>query len=495
MGLLKALGIRSKPAAPRGKFVRAKFDAAQQTVENQRHWANADALSADAAMDPLVRERLRNRSRYEVANNSYAAGMVRTLAEDTIGTGPRLQMQGDDRAATAAIEASWQRWADYVDLAGKLRVMRMARARDGEVFAILTSNPRVREATGVSLDIQLIEADQVYAPFGGDVAVTEASTNIDGVIIDDAGNPVAYTIAEIHPGARDGLRRGLGKFRRLPSNVVLHYLRGDRPGQHRGVPELTPALPLFAQLRRYTLAVLGAAETAASFAGILYTDAPAGGEADAIEPLDPIALERQALLTMPMGWRMEQMRSEQPTTTYAQFKGEILNEIARCLSMPFNVAAGNSSGYNYASGRLDHQVYYKAISVERSVIARTILDRIFAAWRSEAVLLENVVPPRMRMAIWSHTWMWPGHPHVDPAKEATAAQVRLATGLTTLADEYAAQGKDWESQLRQRASEYALMQELGLDMIGEDGTPDPDEDEEDDDAEDVETDNDTEDET
>jgi ABC-type branched-subunit amino acid transport system ATPase component len=28
---------------------------------------------------------------------------------------------------------------------------------------------------------------------------------------------------------------------------------------------------------------------------------------------------------------------------------------------PFNVAAGNSSGYNYASGRLDHQTYFKAI--------------------------------------------------------------------------------------------------------------------------------------
>ena len=490
MGILKALGIRSTKPASKPRMVRARYDAAQSTSENQRHWANADALSADAAMDPLVRERLRNRSRYECANNSYAAGMVRTLAEDTIGTGPRLQMMGEDRAATAAIEASWNRWANYIDLAGKLRVMRMARARDGEVFAVLTSNPRVREATGISLDIQLIEADQVYAPFGGDVAVTESSTNIDGVIIDDSGNPIAYTVSEIHPGARDGLRRGLGKFRRLNSGVVLHYYRSERPGQHRGVPELTPALPLFAQLRRYTLAVLGAAETAASFAGILYTDAPAGGEAEALEPMDPVALERQALLTMPMGWRMEQMRAEQPTTTYAQFKSEILNEIARCLSMPFNVAAGNSSGYNYASGRLDHQVYFKAISVERSVIARTILDRILAAWRAEAVLLEDAVPPRLRTGRWTHEWMWPGHPHVDPAKEANAAQVRLSVGLTTLSDEYAAQGKDWEEQLRQRAREYALARELGLDMVGDEGDPDPDV-EDDEDDEDVESDEET----
>jgi len=33
---------------------------------------------------------------------------------------------------------------------------------------------------------------------------------------------------------------------------------------------------------------LGAAETAADFAGILYTDTPASGEADAAEPFEPI---------------------------------------------------------------------------------------------------------------------------------------------------------------------------------------------------------------
>ncbi len=77
------------------------------------------------------------------------------------------------------------------------------------------------------------------------------------------------------------------------SLLILHYFRSDRPGQIRGIPDITPALPLFAQLRRFTLAVLAAAETAADFAGILYTDAPAGGEADAAEPFEPIELENE----------------------------------------------------------------------------------------------------------------------------------------------------------------------------------------------------------
>jgi len=59
-------------------------------------------------------------------------------------------------------------------------------------------------------------------------------------------------------------------------------------------------------------------------------------------------------------------------------------------------------------------------------------------------------------------WFWDGHEHVDPAKEATAQATRLASHTTTLAAEYARQGKDRETELRQRAKEVALAKELGL---------------------------------
>ena len=76
--------------------VRAKYDAAE-SGDDRRHWANADAFAADAALSPSVRRTLRNRARYERANNSYLAGISLTLANDLIGTGPRLQLDiGDD---------------------------------------------------------------------------------------------------------------------------------------------------------------------------------------------------------------------------------------------------------------------------------------------------------------------------------------------------------------------------------------------------------------
>jgi len=150
-------GKRSIPAV-----VRARFDAAQTTAENARHWAMADAMSADGAGSADVRRKLRQRSRYEVANNSYAKGIVLTIANDCIGTGPRLQLLADDGQINRQIETAFAEWSEAVNLAAKLRTMRMAKSTDGETFAVLTANPMIDSP--VKLDVQLVEADRVASP-------------------------------------------------------------------------------------------------------------------------------------------------------------------------------------------------------------------------------------------------------------------------------------------------------------------------------------------
>lgn len=450
----KMRGGKNLRSNRRHTFLRARYDAARTSDDNRRHWANADGLSANAANSPEVRRTLRNRARYEVANNSYARGIVLTLANDAIGTGPRLQLLTPDPDANRRIEREFANWSKAINLAEKLRTMRMSRAQDGEVFALLTSNSRL--STPIQLDLRLIEAEQVSTP----VLIPFHSDGVDGIVLDAAGNPVEYHVLKSHPGETIRFDRD---FERVPAESMIHLFRADRPGQARGIPDIMPALPLFAQLRRFTLAVLAAAETAADFAGILYTDAPANGEADSAEPFEPIELEQRALLTMPGGWKMSQLEAEQPATTYGEFKHEILNEIARCLNMPFNIAAGNSSGYNYASGRLDHQTYYKSIRVEQSQLEAIVLDRVLSAWFDEAVLVPGLLPADSGpIAEWPHQWFWDGQEHVDPAKEANAQATRLSNHTTTLAHEYARQGRDWEEALRQRAKETTLMRELGL---------------------------------
>jgi capsid protein len=104
-------------------------------------------------------------------------------------------------------------------------------------------------------------------------------------------------------------------------------------------------------------------------------------------------------------------------------------------------------------------------------MADTVLDRVFSAWIAEAILISDLVPAPLRSASFEHDWMWDGQEHVDPLKEANAQAKRLENGTTTLASEYAKQGKDWETELRQRAREMALMEELGLSASVNDAAP------------------------
>ncbi len=456
---------RSAAGIPR--TIRGRYDAAQTTAENARHWAMADALSADSAASVDVRKKLRERARYEVANNSYAKGIVLTIANDCIGTGPRLQLLTENSDLNNRVESAFNLWAKAVNLAEKLRTMRLAKATDGEAFAILTANPEIDSP--VLLDVQLVEADRVAAPL---LNILPNGSDIDGIMLDAWGNPQTYTILCQHPGdpapspgypapGSQNLSTWNTSYELVPAEAVVHWYRLDRPGQHRGIPEITPALPLFAQLRRYTLAVIAAAETAADFAAVLFTDSPANGEAQALEPMDVVELEKRMATVLPDGWRLGQIEAQQPTTSYAEFKREILNEIARCLNLPYNIAACNSSGYNYASGRLDHQTYHKSIRVEQAHLAQSILDPIFAAWVQEAMLTPELSMLGSSRHV-AHQWFFDGTEHVDPAKEANAQATRLASHTTTLAAEYARAGRDWEVELHQRAKEKRLMAELGL---------------------------------
>ena len=101
-------------------------------------------------------------------------------------------------------------------------------------------------------------------------------------------------------------------------------------------------------------------------------------------------------------------------------------------------------------------------------MARIILDRILIAWLNEASLIEGLLPQSVRTTTFDpiHQWFWDGQEHVDPLKEANAQATRLANHTTTLAYEFARQGRDWEDALYQRADEMKLMAQLGLTLPG-----------------------------
>jgi capsid protein len=441
--------------------VRARYDAAVLDDDNRRHWQNADNLSARTANSPAVRDRLRRHARYEIANNCYARGIVNTVADIVVGFGPTLTLRrpsGSSRQQSEALRETarlFTEWAEEINLWGKLWTMRVSKCQDGEAFAIFRTNPQLQSP--VQLDLQLIESDQVAdgPMFNGEFA---DPNKVDGIETDSLGNPIRFNILPTHPG-------DLGDFDNTPISVhhsqVIHWFRVDRPGQLRGIPEVTPALPLFAQLRRFTLATLTAAETAADFAAIL---SGVQADEDDIPPAwDQIEITRGMMTTTPDGTTLSQFKAEHPTTTYAEFKREILCEIGRALQMPKLMTLLDASGYNYSSGRLDKQATDRSIDVERYQCELVVLRKIWNAWLEEAMRIPGYLPAEAEagMVLKPH-WLWRELGHVDRQKEAAGAAADLANGTTTRAIECARAGLDWEEVLEQQAAELARSREYGI---------------------------------
>jgi capsid protein len=177
----------------------------------------------------------------------------------------------------------------------------------------------------------------------------------------------------------------------------------------RGIPRTTPALPLFSQLRRFTLATLTAAETAADFAAIMTNGETDPDDIEQAEEWDRIEIERGAMITTPFGSSITQLKAEHPNATYDEFVRAILREIARCLSVPAVIALGDASSYNYASGRLDLQSFTRQMGVDRSqVLENEFLDRLWEAWLDEALLIDGFLPELFRRTAgeWEFGWRW-----------------------------------------------------------------------------------------
>ena len=110
--------------------VRATHYDATSLKDLSEYWRWTDSKSVDASLDPETRRKLRDRARYEVANNSYAMGVALALANAVVGSGPRLQVLSLEKELANDIEWAFAEWMEQISLAEKLRAMRIAKFQD-----------------------------------------------------------------------------------------------------------------------------------------------------------------------------------------------------------------------------------------------------------------------------------------------------------------------------------------------------------------------------
>lgn len=435
--------------------VNALYDAALSTptANDRTYWPGVDNFDADRSNTVQARQTTRQRARYLVQNDPLAAGIVKTLADHRVGVGPNLQLLTQNDGFNAMVQARWQEWDATAGFSRKLHTMSKAWDTDGECFGLLGTNPNL--PCDVKLDLKLMETDQVFTPW----LPWAVPNRVDGIWFDDWGRATFYDVLRWHPGGVFPYWTWL--YDTVPAQYVIHLIRQDRPNQHRGMSAFTPSLRLFAQRKRFLEAVVKAAESHASVTILLETlTAALNSKEDVADPATIGAAEipQNMVAALPYGYSAKGFHAEQPATTFEMFDRRLIGAIARPWSMPYAIAACDSSKMNFSSGRLDHQTYYAGIRVDQSLnLSPLVCVRVFREWFKEACrayawsVPDSPAPP--------HAWNWVEPEYSDPEADANAAGTRLAIGLTSHSAELTGSGQDAKA-VHKKAAE-----DLGFDDV------------------------------
>lgn len=431
--------------------VRAAYESAKTTDYLKNVWAGADAFDADSANSRSVREPLVQRSRYEINNNGYSDGIAQTYATDLVGCGPALRMESGSNGFNQMVELTWDFWQKAIKFRRKLWCMAHAKHSDGEGMGVMRRNPRVKHP--IPLDVVLYETEQFQTPalpFGQD-------GYIDGIGFDEFGNPLWYDLLHEHPGNANRVT-----FNREPERVaadrVLHWFKLRRPGQHRAVPECSSTLNVGAAARRWRESTLSAADRAAMLTLMMKTQMTPD-EADVIAPFSTMDVEKDLMNFLPEGWEPIQLDGKFPTASHESFNKSLIGEQARPKAMPYNRAAADSSGHNFASGKLDFMPYFAALEVDREDCNDLVLDPLFDVWFDLAVVRFGWLggnPDAIGFGARAHSWDWPVLSNADQESEATANKTKLQSGQITLDDLYSEQGQDLEDKIAEMAVTYGV---------------------------------------
>ena len=444
--------------------IQARYDNARHTPDTESLFRNVDFLAPNAALDPLTRRTIRTRARYVVANCPYAWGMLDTYATDVVGPWVTVSFPrgGVDEELRDRVADAFDAWALKTDFWDKLKTMVRAKTTDGEAFATFYTDPTITDATNaVTLNLAVIECDRVES-------WTEAITRedeFDGIRFDAYRHPVAYRILKYHPGDyRALLKNRAGDW--VKAENVIHYFEALRPEQVRGLSDFVAMLEIPAEQKSYRSSVTETAINAASVSGVLSTDQVPECYDDDDESIGKCAMEvkpntafhaqRGAFVTLPEGWKLSQLQAQQPTSLYPDFVRALIAEMARCLSMPVNIAMCDSSHHNFASAKLDFTIYGDKLTAVRSTLVTKVLDRVFYKWLEEYAVV-NRIDPRSLAALRRTEWLFTERTNADVMKDASADNTRLGNGTLTYEAYFAKAGKDGHRETRKALAERARM--------------------------------------
>lgn len=430
-------------------------------------------------------QRLREFSRDLNRNDPVASGATDTLTVNIVGRGlrPQSRLRAEflglspekGRELQRQAENIWQAWTPRADAGNRLsfdelQFLALRKiVEDGEVLAL----PVVVDDSwrSISRAVELLEADRLT----GQGCTTEIGRET-GIDLGPRGEPRFYNLLKADPTKR---WPGTPATERVPAwdkqgrPRVLHIFRSLRPGQMRGVPLFAPVISYFQDLADYLEAEVVAAKVAACLSiFITRTDPYLGAQAaatstDAVSNKPIQDLEPWSVNYLGLGESVNQLDFKRGGETFQGFLEGVLRIIGAALSLPYELLLKDFSKTNYSSARAALLEGRRMFTAWRSWFApkfcqvfwELVLEEAFLRGLFDAPGFYDQQAEYVRCDWIGGAWGW-----VDPVKEVAASKLATDYGFSTLAEECAAQGRDWEEVLEQKRREQDKIQELELIM-------------------------------
>lgn len=486
--------------------VETAHHAASRMARDMMSWRSA-RMSPDAALLGEI-DTIAGRVDDLARNNGVAAGAERTFVDNVIGprfickpTPSRVILGKDVKWAkewSTRVAAEWETFANTVWFDAGLRhtfhdatrLVVRSMASPGEALALpmwFSDDSRWRTR------MLFVDPARLSTPRG----MRDGPTMRGGVEINArTGAPVAYHIRKAHPGDGWRIRNGaLNEWERIPAyhrwgrTRVIHVFEAERFGQSRGKPIVTAVARQFKMLDHYHREQLRQAVLDSLVFAALESpmDQQAiaelfGGEADPMGAYQQsindwgLMMKGGAMIPLPPGTQLKQFAPSRQPSALEAFTTVMLRHIATGLNMPYELIFRDFSKTNYSSARAAMLEAWRYFIAVRDFVANHWAQIVYELWFEEAVNRDRIPDCRPddyydNQVAWTRCrWIGAGRGWVDPLKEAKAATERLAT-VSTLEDEAAEQGKDWDEQLEQKAEENERARELGLPLPHRDRGP------------------------
>ena len=375
-------------------------------------------------------------------------------------------------------ERIWQKWGPHADAGNRMNFWEIQNLIEnqlllnGEVIII----PEMVDEPGRPYfhALNVVESDRLDTP--SDLRSDKTIRN--GVELGERGQPIAYWIRKTHPGdiayAKDRANTQDKYIRYSAKNEfgrinVFHLYWVKRPGQTRGIPFFAPVLNRFKDLAGYMEAEMVAQRVAACFAMFIKKTDPynaALNRADGtsgnkrLEEMEPGMLEYLA--------PGEEVQSVNPTRQGAQidsFIEKVLRFIGAGLNLPYELILKDFSKSNFSSSRAAILEARRMFRQEQIWLSQKFCQPNWEILMDEAFLRGEFAATEYfkKRSDWTKArWIGSGWAYIEPEKEIGASVEAINNNLSSLADEAAARGKDYEEILQQRAREQKQKDELGI---------------------------------